>query len=132
MALTPINYQRKPDHGGGGLGGIIGKVLGGIGGFLVGGPAGAVMGASAGGTLGGGAGSVIDKAKDGGEVELTPFQRRASPATSEAISKPSRVLQDSLSALQTAPDDLRQAYEEPLKKALSMAGRNDYLGRRTA
>lgn len=121
MALTPIALQKRAKSGGGGIGSVIGGTLGAIGGAIagtfVGNPVGgASLGYGAGAAAGGAVGGAIAPGKSAGpgfQAGSTAVARRLEAAAPE----PSKVLEESLVALQDTNPDIAKTYGPQLVSA---------------
>lgn len=140
MALNSVQY-RPPDqtkvvgaHEGGGrtgqiIGGAVGGVAGGMAGFATGGPAGAVAGgiggAAGGAALGGTIGNMVAPPSAG----TTAIDRRLSMQQPQLFhSDRSEALRQSLIALSQQPQELKDAYSQPLIAAYVSSLANDHTG----
>jgi hypothetical protein len=124
MALTPINVVKKGKSGGGSVGSVIGGILGlAAAPFTAGAslPLAAAIPAAAGmmatgSTLGGIAGNAAAPGK-GAESAMARRMDSAKPPEIE----PSKVLEESLSALAETSPEIQKAYGDPLMKAYEMS-----------
>lgn len=117
MAVGISRPIRKGDEGSKNGLGTIGTIVGGIGGAFAGNPA---AGAAIGGQVGGIAEGLTSKpptpTTEGGGVEAGAIGRRIQQLETDNFDQ----LRQSLEALPQAPEEVRQAYAQPLLTAFTM------------
>lgn len=123
MALNQVQYvapapemrTTKGKSGGGKWGSAIGAVAGGIVGGMATGGAGAIGGAAAGSSLGGMLGNAISPATQGSTAMVRRSESLGAPTIPH--SDRSEKLKQSIMALHTQPDEIKQKYASPLVSA---------------
>lgn len=125
MAINPIKIQKPGSSGGAGKGGLVGGIAALLAAPFTGGASLGLLPAamSAGSALGG----VVDPSSSGASgAPVQPSDAASRRLAAQAKQPPtdiphSQILEQSLHALNEAPQDLKDAYGEPIFKAYTMA-----------
>ncbi len=126
----PVEKKSGGKKGGGAFGaavvGAIGGVVGGLAGAATGGPAGAAAGAMGGAAGGAGLGQMLGNAIMPAKGPSTSIERRMEAAGPQVMqSEQTQKLKQSITALHSQPDQVKQQYASPLVQAYMVSLAND-------